>query len=46
MPFRRAQELVLDSWFALDAVPNARQGHQFVPVQRDPARYAELLASL
>jgi hypothetical protein len=46
MPFRRAQELVLDSWFALDAVPNARQGHQFQPVQRNAARYAALLAQI
>ena len=46
MPFRRAQELVLDSWFALEATPNARQGHQFLPVQRDAARYADLLADL
>ena len=46
MPFRRAQELVLDSWFALDATPNVRQGSQFQPVQRDAARYAALLAQI
>ena len=46
MPFQRARELVLDSWFALDATPQARQGHQFVPVQRDPARYDALLAQI
>ncbi len=46
MPFRRAQELVLDSWFALEAVPNARNGHQFMPVHRDPAQYTSLLTSL